>query len=320
MADKPDASDNAPAYLKDNISEFLTAPMPRIAAITWRKWMEPYFDLEEHELRIRLAAQRELSQAIWVWLQHLKLFKGGLHHSFERGNMNREQWQALVYRLDLLSLAADNSKYALDGVLGGHYSGSLAISRHLFDSWRRIIYARLEHSDIWRWFPREHWPEGVLPKPEGIMPTKPPDADDISKLVERRGDDADKLRLESAGKLIKYLNNHAHPTPEGATQSWDPSDPGVRRTYPSGYSETHAGIGITCGLYANDLLLHELGKVATQREEWRHDLAEAGNAFRKLRFRWLKLLVDIHESELPNEQESSQTRLKTENNSECESR
>lgn len=255
-----------PEYLSDNIAEFLKPPSPRIAAVTWRRWMEPYFRLEEHELGVRLTSQGEFQEAIILWLKQLDLQVRGIAGLHEFDGLSREEQQALNFRLNLLGLSISTTKLALDGLLGGHYSGSLALCRSLLETWRRVAYARLHPSDIWRWFPQEMWPPDVLPNPTGNMSTKRPDGKEIGQLIEILGDDSDKAILKRVRSGVDVLSDHAHPSIEGAMQTWT-DDPELAVFSPQ-FSEVHARFCLRWGLFANQILLKEILAVKEQTHQW----------------------------------------------------
>lgn len=221
MVSKQDDTGGPPAYLNDDLSEFLLPPTPRIAAITSPRWMEAYSRIEEFELGVRIKSQDAIYPTIVVWMRQLALFHEGVVDVFQRGELNRESWQALHFRVHLLGLTISTSKFALDGMLGGHYNGSLSLCRNLLETWRRAAYARLSPEDIWRWYPQKIWPDDVVPRPEGKMPKAIPTACDIKAKIESAGDKADKAILGLVRTGFDSLNQHVHPTIEGATQNWD---------------------------------------------------------------------------------------------------
>ncbi len=266
-----------PAYLNDNIAEFLQPPTPRIAAITWRRWMEPYYRLEGFEISVRLTSQGEFQQAIALWLKQFDLLTRGILGAYEFDRLTRGEQQALNFRLRLLGLSISTTKLALDGMLGGHYSGSLSLCRSLLESWRRIAYVRLSPSDIWRWFPQEAWPPDVLPAPLGQMPTAIPRADAIGSRIERDGDDGDRKILERVRAGFEALSDHAHPSLEGATQTWTES-PDTAVFTPQ-FSELHAKRCLKWGLFANLILLQEMSLVRPQDSAWIEDFQAVGEEF-----------------------------------------
>lgn len=77
-----------------------------------------------------------------------------------------------------------------------------------------MAYARLHPSDVWRWFPEELRPDILS------TPAKHPSAKDIRILIERKGDELDQQILKHVEVGFDKLNSHAHPTLEGATQTW----------------------------------------------------------------------------------------------------
>src|SRR5215217_2141702 len=96
--------------------------------------------------------------------------------------------------------------------------------------------------------PRAHdmWPDDVKPAPEGSTPTKQPGAPQIATTIEERGTDRDKAYLPKVSAGFKILNDHAHPTIEGATQAWDPDNP-ERRVFGPTFSDLHCRRCLTWG-------------------------------------------------------------------------
>ncbi len=257
-----------PPYLQEKLDDLLLPAHPRRVVVTHRRWMEPYHALEEGELGARLTAASAHREGFELWLRQIALFHAAFNHGYDWSQEpNREVGQSVAFRLELLGLACGNAKLALDAVLAGYYSGGMAITRHMLETWRRVTYARLSPQDIWRWYPRSMWPDDITPAPDGDMPTGPPRADQIARTIDERGSDRDKTYLPRVRSGFEILTGHAHPTLEGATQTWDTDDL-TRRVFGPTFSDPHCRRCLTWGLTAGALLAEEIALIAPQDEEW----------------------------------------------------
>lgn len=93
------------------------------------------------------------------WMGALALYHSAFSHPYTLGTQPRETYASAVFRLNLLGLAGGNITLALDAALASYYSGCMALERHALDTWRRAAYGRLHPKDIWRWIPRNLWPD-----------------------------------------------------------------------------------------------------------------------------------------------------------------
>ncbi len=96
-------------------------------------------------------------------------------------------------------------------------------------------------------------------------------------MVEALGSDWDKRFLQKVRDGVEMLNDHAHPTVEGATQVWDPRDPD-RRIFGGSFSDAHCRLCMTWGLSSGQALLEELGKIDDQGMAWENERILVGNA------------------------------------------
>ncbi len=262
-----------PAYLEEKLDDLLLPSNPRLVVVTHRRWMEPYHALEEGELSARLTATRAHPQGFTLWLRQIALFQSAFNRGYDWSQEpNREVRKAVAFRLELLGLACGNAKLALDAALAGFYSGAMAIERHMLETWRRVAYARLSPEDVWRWYPQTLWPDDILPAPDGGMPTSQPTAKEIARKIDERGSDWDKAYLPKVRSGFEILTDHAHPTLEGATQTWDAIDPD-RRVFGPTFSDPHCRRCLTWGLTTGAMLAEEIALIDPQNEEWFAELA-----------------------------------------------
>lgn len=256
-----------------SISEMMGSFEPRFVLKGPRYWMEAYCSLDEGELQHRTASVVDHGEGFGLWMGVLALHHAALTHPYSFSAASREEYASAVFRLDLLGLAGGNVKLALDAALAGYYSGSMALLRHLLETWRRSAYARLRHRDIWRWVPRSAWPKDVLPASntlsveQGGMPTSNPSAKQIAELINDLGDDADRNFVVMVRNGFDYLSDHSHPSLIGARQMWDPNDP-LRRYFGPTYTEPLAVMTLRWGLRAGVALLSEVQRLAPQGHDW----------------------------------------------------
>ena len=218
--------------------------------------------LDEGELQHRTASVLDQAEGFGLWLGVLALYHAAFTRAYGFSAMSREEYASAVFRLDLLGLAGGNVKLALDAALAGYYSGSMALQRHLLETWRRSAYARLQYTDIWRWVPRSAWPSDILPASDtlsvaqGGMPTSIPTAKQVAKVINALGDDVDRSFVVMVRNGFDYLSDHSHPSLIGAGQMWDPNDP-LRRYFGPTYTESLAVTSLQWGLRAGFALLTE---------------------------------------------------------------
>lgn len=270
-----------PAHLLENHADLLQPANPRVVVGTQRRWMEPYHALDEIELRARLTATREHRTGFVLWLRELSLFSTAFNRGYDfSSEPNRELIASYMFRLELLGLAGTNFKLTLDALLAGYYSACMALERHMLETWRRVAYARLSTWDIWRWYPQQMWPADVKPTPEGqvagiegTMPTKIPSAKQIANVIEQMGTDRDKAYLPTVSQGFDLLNDHAHPTLEGTTQTWDPDNPN-RNVFGPTFSDLHCRRCLTRGLTTGMMLLEETALIDPLGDDWFAELVE----------------------------------------------
>lgn len=292
MSAVPDETPGYEMCAAMSLAEILDSNKPRLVLVTNRAWMDAYCSLDAGELSFRLAAVRAQTEGFNLWLWCLALYRAAMSHSYtftddrESTETGGTLHKSEVFRLDLLGLAGGNIKLAMDAALAGYYSGCMALERHMLETWRRSAYARLHPEDIWRWFPTDVWPAGIVPAEskkqrdaEGKMPTWEPTAHEIAEVINARGDDFDRAFLPKMERGFKYLNAHSHPTLEGATQTWDPDDD-ARRVFGPTFSDIHCRRCLHWGLIAGVMLLWELARLKFQGDEWIAELGDFTNAAR----------------------------------------
>jgi hypothetical protein len=261
-----------------SVNEMMAPGHPRSVLETNRPWMEAYCSLDEGELQHRLVAVRAHDDGFALWMGLLAQCRFAFSHPYTFNTRPQESYVSAVYRLELLGLAGGNIKLALDAALAGYYSGCMAIERHMLETWRRSAYMRLHPTDIWRWIPRGTWPAGVRPASDtlsvehGGMPTRMPKADQIAAVINDSGVDDDQVYLKIVQTGMEYLNEHAHPSFEGASQTRDPNDL-QRRYFGPAYVESLALDSLKWGLIAGVILLAEIGHLTDQGSAWNAQLS-----------------------------------------------
>jgi hypothetical protein len=245
-------------------------PFPREVIRAQRRWMKPYHDLEVIELRRRQDASAKYVEGFESWLGQLALFSIAFNRSYVLPEGDEpddvDVRQSIEFRLDLLGLAGDNFKLTLDATLAGYYSPALAVVRHLLETWLRTLHTRLCPQEVWRWYPEHMWADHARKKSKAELPREPPKADHIASIVYELGSERDKKRLTVVRKGFNLLNDHAHPTVEGATQTW--TGPGGRQVFGPTFSDPHCLRCLKWGLIAGVLLLGEIEAIDSQIPEW----------------------------------------------------
>jgi hypothetical protein len=287
-----DTSDETPGYAECAalpLSSMISLGNPRHVLVTRRPWMNAYCSLDAGELSFRLKAVSEQTEGFNLWLWCLALFRTAFNHPYTLtddriddetpGPLNRSE----EFRLNILGLAGGNVKLAMDAALAGYYNGCLALERHMLETWCRSAYARLRPEDIWRWFPVELWPEGMIPAENkddaslGKMPTWPPGSFAIAKIIKKRGDDWDKLFHPKVVRGYRYLNAHVHPTLEGASQMWEPGNSN-RHVFGPTFEGRLCAWCVHWGLFSGVVLLWEVARLKFQGDAWVAELGELTNA------------------------------------------
>lgn len=261
-----------PSYLQEKLDDLIRPSYPRLVVLTHRTWMEPYYSLEESELDARHTVQLSHYVALVLWLRQIRLFLAAFSNTYDWSRIpDREVRQSTIFRFDLLGLSGSNFKVVLDTLMAGYYGSCLALERHMLETWRRVAYARLSSNDIWRWYPKEMWPDDIMDERLGTIPKGIPDAKTISEKIQQFGTDRDKTLLSKVSQGFKILNDHAHPTIEGTTQTWDAEDSG-RRVFGANFSDLHCRRCLTWGLSAGMMLLDEVALIDPQGDDWISEL------------------------------------------------
>lgn len=290
MSDIPDKTPGYAMCAEMSVSEMLSHDRPRFVLVTQRAWMNAYCSLDAGELSFRLGGIRAETEGFDLWLWCLALYRAAMSHTYTlTDDRIDEQTHGPIYRseefrLNILGLAGGNVKLAMDAALAGYYNGCLALERHMLETWRRSAYARLHNLDIWRWFPTNVWPEGMIPaqsrkkKPaDGEMPTWPPEATEIAAIVNAHGDEFDKRFLQKVKRGFGFLNAHVHPTLEGASQMWRDGNP-YQHVFGPTFDDRLCAWSVHWGLFAGVILLWEVARLKFQGDVWVAELGELSNA------------------------------------------
>jgi hypothetical protein len=260
-------------YLTD-VLELVLTPTPRFAIATRRKWMEPYFRLEQDELGVRLATRRHSPYALRLWLKQLRLLTAGIHGSYDGEQLSDLQWHAVDYQLNLLGVSVSNSKLALDATLSGHYNASLAVVRNMLESWRRVAHVRKNLDAVDRWIAEERTEPPDSNAAERPAELERPGFKEICRDFVSAGTARDCGHLLQVGCGFKHLNNHSHPTLIGARQTRDPGNH-IKHHYSPTFSRSHADRCLKWALFANYLLIDELYMLGVQNPDWVSEFNEA---------------------------------------------
>lgn len=271
-----------------SIAEFLEhrfTVVGRPRAMQLYRWFDE--QEEEHRETIRSADPGGID----IWQRALEIrsrpFQGGNSTVFSGSTETLDEKLEAVsaeFRMSQAILSVSTSKVAMDASLNGYYSQSLALIRGLFESWKRMAYARRSPADVYRWYPREWMPEELLDalgphysqsRPDGlkwdeVFPKNAP-----PKTLDAR----DRTLLEWINRHIADLNDHAHPTFLGYTQHLVESR-GETSLHPV-FDGNLAYYSLHEGCVAEFALIHELWELLVLDEEWEHDALEWKDDFRR---------------------------------------
>lgn len=209
------------------LTEMLTS---RFVVYGDERAMRVYHWFGQFEDNCRFLARRSKPKMLDLWQQTLMLqafpYLPGNSHDYSHEGETLEQWSqgySLEYRMLLGAQSVRTAKVALDAVLGGYYTQSLSMCRTLYESYKRMVYARVRPNEIYRWLSEDMIDEQVKRMEGYHRPSNPPTAADWKNLFPDNGianDRASQVHVQLLGMAqnhMEYLNHHAHPDLEGAT-------------------------------------------------------------------------------------------------------
>lgn len=248
--------------------------------------MQTYKWFEQFEEDCRFRARRIRSDKLRLWQEGLKLmadpFMPGKSHDFSEyeGPLElRSIGYSLEYRMYVAAQAVRTAKVAIDAGLNGYYSQSLALCRRLHESYKRMVYVRVRPREVYRWLADEIIDPSVK-ELEGFptLSDQPSGADWRSLFAKPESDhpesSTNEMLLSAAQGHMDYLNSHAHPDLEGATDVMGNNDGVLDRWHlniaPS-FSLEHLDRLIHTNISAIFLLLFEISRLEDRDQRWQSE-------------------------------------------------
>lgn len=220
-----------------------------------------YVALEQEERRFTVHALTQHRELVLAWYRHLALF----HEAIDMyGNRVTSVPKPIahVLRLRLIAAAGGTAKLVLDATLAGYYTQALALVRHLFETWIRLEYLRLNPAAADRWFVAD---DGT--------PPRPPKEQTIHGYLLNRQDYALRPIVAKVIRIIRALNVMAHPSQNTLQQT-----KGVRSdqiTVGANYDPDLCVKTLHEGCNAFRLIMTALGELLDVPAEWRTRHVEA---------------------------------------------
>ena len=145
-------------------------------------------------------------------------------------------------RMYFLEGAVQTSIVAMNSCLDGYYTQCLTLLRTLLETSKRSALLRRSHEQVLRWIPDDRISEDMKQLAGYHRLEGPPTGPVWGSVFPPQGheDDVQKVDyalISHANNSIEYLNNHTHPSMEGATQLM--TDPNLAGFIHPSFSEHH---------------------------------------------------------------------------------
>jgi hypothetical protein len=215
---------------EDHLAHIAPFLQHRFAVVGDPQAMRLYRWLEELEESHRDAARSYESKAIDLWQRAIEIrsrpFMPGESTVYPHPTDTLDgklHAMSAEFRMSQAVLSLGTSKVALDCGINGYYSQSLALCRSLFESWKRMAYARRSSADSFRWYPIDWMPAAILAELGPRYAQSKPRDKEWDKVFPEHApsgslDARDRSLLQNANAHIDSLNEHAHLTYLGFTQ------------------------------------------------------------------------------------------------------
>jgi hypothetical protein len=214
-----------------------------------------YLALEREERRFTTHALISHPELVSAWYLHLALLHEAIDTYRTRPKPDATP-TADVLRLGFIAASGGTAKLVLDATLAGYYTQALALVRHMFETWIRLEYLRLNPGAADRW----------LVDDDG-RPPKPPKEEKIHDFLRKQPDYKLKHIVEQTIRTARTLNVMAHPSQNTLQQT-----KGVRPgqvTIGANYEPDLCVKTLHEGMNALRLILTALGDVLNAPQEWR---------------------------------------------------
>lgn len=225
--------------------------------------VDGYYQLEEAERHQGMNTITSHGKEVAVWYRLLSLHQEALLRGFHF-DCPREQLEAHGLQMQLLGLGLTSSKAALDLLLVGYYSIGYAAIRHMIESW---LFCRYVGS----------WPKTAqsfyAPKDGSERsPGRPPTRNIAERLAAQHPEGAELFK--NTFRSWEAMSNGSHPSGIGIVQVHGERD--GRAVLGATYNPNMWQDGISHGLPAAWLLIHELGILESQGPTWEADVVAIG--------------------------------------------
>lgn len=176
-----------------------------------------------------------------------------------------DEWAAFGLRQTLLALSISSSKAALELLISGHFSISLAAIRHMYEISIQCMYLEAFPQHYLKWYDDPTTPD-QLPNTPSVRKM----CAELHKVFDESGlcstDTADlKESLDFMHEAWHYLSKGSHPTVIGVYQVDNHDDPGIN-FLDAHHSEYLLHTGFIYGINAGQYLLHSLLRLYSNDE------------------------------------------------------
>jgi hypothetical protein len=231
-----------------------------------RELIAGYIFMHHQEAKYTAIALKEMPEAVATWYRYLELFNQAIRREHESGETGpTPAWFSWHLRIHLVATATGTAKLTLDAGLAGYYSQAFALIRHMLETWRQMVYARLFPSEADRWYTLE---SGRPPCEPGRNTIKK----ELDKYAKRTGDRELKQQLAVVTQKIENCDDGAHPSAMAVAQL-KTGKPGFSQLG-ANYIESQSAALVSIGTFAIALLLDELQKLVALDETWSDELRD----------------------------------------------
>lgn len=220
-----------------------------------------YMRMQSESQRCASIMLRDFPEEIWTWHRLIGLLHEALDGDHDFTNHNDRELRARF-----LLIALSTSKAILDCSLGGLYVQGQALTRHLFETWRILVYLHLNPGTSRLWLSHN-----------GKVPTPPGDGK-IAAGVSRSKEYADRAKFVAA--RIKECQLMAHPSHAMLT-AHDTHIQGKKQLGP-GYLPTMSVRLLFNGGIATSLVVEQVIGALEVNTDWQIQFTDAHNRFSEL--------------------------------------
>ena len=251
-----------------------------------------YRTLHIQEAKYTRTALEAMPDAVATWYRYLTLYDRTLRreHEWPEDEPSDAYWSWTV-RLNLASGALATAKLTLDAALAGYYSQAYGLLRHMAETWKQMVYLRLNEQAAKQWF-----------SPDGLTPAQEPSQGTILRGIRRLGKAEFGLleNLDIVEDRISGLNKGAHPS--GLMMAQVSTEIAGMRQLGANVDRGLLGNVMSLGTVFMALLLREIEHIVPADAAWQTEFDSIG----KERNEWHKAEIgeepsdDAHRSAAQN--------------------